>query len=273
MLRFRNYLPLLLALTLTLIASPATAATLTVSPSPMLALPSTLTFGPLSPPAGPGGGGWDSSGSLVYIKASPASGPAMNLLIATCSVDILGNLTGTISGTPCTMTATTMTADGVYALTATQTPAGGGALIATALLSAASGNSVPMPSPTLSLAPNPFTANDTITLSGCGFQILGTSNILDFYLASTATGSGSYPLVTGVSPAPTATPSCLSGGSFSAQFRFPDNVPSGTYYVNAYLSGANGNQGALVSMSQAYSLSWNQAGATSAVVADPTYTG
>lgn len=209
----------------------------------------------------------------MKIKASPTVGPAMNLLIATCIVDALGNLTGTVSGTPCTMTATTMTADGSYTLTATQTPSGGGSTVANALISSASGSSVPLPSPTLALSPNPFTANDTVTLTGCAFQIFGSTNVLDFYLAGSPTGSGSYPLVTGVTPSAASTAGCTSGGTFTANFVFPGNVPTGTYYVNAYLSGAGGDQGSLVQMSQAYALTWTEAGATTAVLADPDYTG
>lgn len=271
--KFRNHIVLTFALAMMFFATPAQAATLTVSPSPIVVLPSTVTFGPLSPPVGPGGGAWDPAGSPVKIKASPAAGPAMNLLIATCIVDALGNLTGTVAGSPCTMTATTMTADGSYALTATQTPSGGGSTIANALVSSGSGSSVPLPSPTLGLSPNPFTANDTVTLTGCAFQIFGTINVLDFYLAGSPTGSGTYPLVTGVTPSAASTAGCTSGGTFTANFTFPTNVPTGTYYVNAYLSGAGGDQGSLVEMSQAYALSWTESGATTAVLADPTYTG
>lgn len=271
--RFRNLILLSLALTMLLLATPASAATLTVSPSPIVVLPSTVTFGPLSPPVGPGGGAWDPAGSPVKIKASPTVGPAMNLLVATCVVDSLGNLTGTVPGSPCSMTATTMTADGSYTLTATQTPSGGGSTVANALLSSASGSSVPLPAPTLALSPNPFTANDTVTLTGCAFQIFGTTNVLDFYLGSSPIGPGTYPLVTGVSPSAAASSGCTSGGAFSASFTFPTNVPTGTYYVNAYLSGAGGAQSSFVQMSQAYALSWSQSGATTAVVADPDYTG
>lgn len=269
----RNFIVLTFALAMTFVSTPAQAATLTVSPSPIMVLPSTVTFGPLSPPLGPGGGAWDPAGSPVKIKAAPAAGPAMNFLIATCAVDALGNLTGTAAGSPCTMNATTMTADGSYTLTATQTPSGGGITIANVVTSSASGSSVPLPSPTLAISPNPFTPSDTVTLTGCAFQIFGTTNVLDFYLATSPTGSGSYSLVSGVTPSAASTTGCTSGGTFTASFKFPSNVPTGNYYVNAYLSGAGGNQDSLVQMSQAYPLSWTESGAITAVAADPNYTG
>lgn len=254
-----------------ILATPSSAAVLTTSPGIIVGLPQVVTLGPESPPVGPGGGGWTFPGNPVKIYASPFSGPAMNIPIGVCNVDALGNLTSSASpGSACTFTATINTADGSYELTATQS----GGPTTNAAQFVATGSTTPIAVPTITASPTTFAAADTVTLTGCGWQVFGITTNLDIYAASIQNGPGSYVATTNVAVSPTPTSTCAMGGTWQASFVFDQNMPTGTYYVQAYRAGAGGAQSALVQASQAYPLTWVQPStAATAVSANPSFTG
>lgn len=259
----RATLPAIALATAMWIATPAVAATLVITPNPLIdPLPVTAVIS---------GAGYLVGGGNADIFASPAGGPAMNIKVATCAVDGAGNLVSVTSTVdPCIMVAGPNSATGTYDMTATQgsstTPIGGVVVL--------SANGVPFPIPTMSLSPNPFSAGETVTLSGCGWQIMGNVNSLDIYLANAAIGPGAVSLAASVPVSVAVGSSCTYGGSWSATFVIPTSLATGTYYMNAYRAGNSGAQSALVQASTSYSLSWTQpSSAAEAVAGNPSYTG